>query len=231
MANRPLSFGFKRAPSDDAPEQKKKPLLWSDYDPLAYDPDVWEARSLDPSRIPGYSETVQANDVAKADDFVFQQRQREFGVGDNRFWNKEKVYEVIGAHPRELEVDFAWLPISGPGGGSLSPDQARQLDHYMNREGYRRITVKDEADFTSQFGYPFPPTAHVEADGSIRRGVDLALYARPGEVARKWEQKHMQMAAEADVSPLPDTLSAGAEVTETFRSETQEGTVHYAANR
>jgi hypothetical protein len=220
MANRPLDFG--------KGSTKQKPLLWADYDPTAYDPDVWEQRSTDPSRIPGYSEIVQANDVAKVDDFLFQQRQREFGISDSRFWNKEAVYRMIGAHPQELPVEFRWLPISNPGGGPLSPDQARQIDHYVNREGFRLVTVKDEADFRQQFGYDFPPTAHVEADGSIRRGVDLALYARPGDVARKWERKRKQMAAEADAPNLPETLSAGDEATETFRTETQEGHVDLA---
>jgi hypothetical protein len=209
--------------------KKQKPLLFADdtYDPSQFDPDLWEQRAADPGRIPGYSEVVQANDIAQADDFLFQQRQREFGLGDNRFWNKEKVYELIGARPRELEIDFAWLPISGPGGGALSPDQARMLDHYMNKEGYRLVTVENRDDFRKQFGYDFPPTARVEADGSIRRGVDLALYARPGDVARKWERKRRQLAAEADAPSLPDTITAGGYATETFREESQEGSIHY----
>lgn len=200
---------------------KQKPLLFAEdtYDPSAFDPNIWEQRSLDPSRIPGYSEIVQANDLAGVDEFDFQHAQRKNATGSGAFRNKEQVYGMIGAHPQELPVNFAWLPISNPGGGGLSPSQARLLDHYTSREGFRLVTVKTQAEFTDTFGYGFPPTARLEADGSIRRGVDLALYVRPGEVARKWERHRAQLAADAEQSALPDRLSAGAEATETVVKE------------
>lgn len=153
----------------------KKPLLFADErtDAERFDPRLHRGH-LDPSRIPGYSEIVQANDIAKADDLIFRDR--------NGGRTKEDLYKQIGASPQELPVQFAWLRVTGPG-GSDSPRAFQELDRYKNAEGFRLATVHD----LDAHGYGFPPAARLAEDGTIRRGPDVALYVRSGEVARMWE--------------------------------------------
>lgn len=152
-----------------------KPAIFPDErsDAERFDP-ILHRGHLDPSRIPGYSEIVQANDIAKADDLYFREQ--------NKGTTKEDIYRQVGAMPAQLDVEFAWLPVSNGQGGESS-HVARQLDRYRNQEGYRLATDEDLASR----GYQFPPTARRAEDGTIRRGPDVALYVRSGEVARKWE--------------------------------------------
>lgn len=192
-----------------------KPLLWGDTrsDVERFDPKLHEAHGSDPSRIPGYSEIVQANDVAAADELTFRNHQQRFGL-TGKIKKQEDVYRLIGAHPQELPVEFKWLPISGPTGGALSPTAANQLDRYTNKEGFSlvKVDLDDPAtDFSNQFyGYGFPVTGRVEGDGSIRRGPDVALYVRSGEVARMWKQHYEERAREMDAAHLPESFTKGS---------------------
>lgn len=158
--------------SDTTPE---KPAIFADTrsDAEKFDP-MLHRGALDPSRIPGYSEVVMANDIDKADALEFRHKN---GM------TKEDAFRLVGATPRPLDVEFAWLPVSGAAGGALSDNQARALDRYSNQEGYRLAT---EADLDAR-GFGFPPMGRRAEDGTIRRGADVALYVRSGEVARKWE--------------------------------------------
>lgn len=153
----------------------EKPALFPDErtDAEKFDP-ARHRGTLDPSRIPGWSEIVQANDIDKADALTFRSRN---GI------TKEDAYRLIGATPRKLEVEFAWLPISGLAGARMSDAQARALDSYENQEGFRLATEED----LRRYGFGFPPLGRRAEDGTIRRGADTALYVRSGEVARKWE--------------------------------------------
>lgn len=153
----------------------EKPLIHAEEltDAEKFDP-MRHRGALDPSRIPGYSEVVQANDIDKADDLEFRKAN---GI------TKEEAYRLVGATPRKLSVEFKWLPISGVAGGELSPIQARVMDRYVNQEGFRLATIEDLT--SNDFG--FPPLGRTAEDGTIRRGADVALYVRSGEVARKWE--------------------------------------------
>jgi hypothetical protein len=189
----------------NAPKPALKPTLFTNED--RFDPKAQNGTS-DPGRIEGYSEIVRANDLAKADDYKF----REIHGGKT----KEDVYKVIGASPRELDCEFGWLPISGGAGGSMSQAASQQLDHYMSREGF---VLANEADLTSR-GFRLPPTAHIAADGTIRRGSDVALYIRSGEVARKWERYKADLAAEAE-NALPQNLQ-GTEFEDLFFREREE---------
>jgi hypothetical protein len=190
----------------NAPTPKaSKPTLFANDD--RFDP-AHQNGTVDPGRIIGYSEIVQANDIAKADDLKF----REIHGGKT----KEDIYKVIGAKPRELDCEFGWLPVSGAAGGSMSQAASQQLDHYQSREGF---VLANEADLSSR-GFSLPPTAHIAADGTIRRGPDVALYIRSGEVARKWERYKAAKAASAE-NALPASLQ-NSEFADLFYREKEE---------
>lgn len=191
-------------------DEKKKPLLFAeDFDPVErFNPKNFRG-SVDPSRIDGYSETVRANDIAKADDLVFREQ--------NNGMTKEDVYEQIGAHPQDLPVEFRWLRVCGPG-GSESPHAARELDRLVTQEGFRPATEED----LERYGYSLSPNHWKAPDGTIRRGADVALYVRSGEVARMWEQHLAEETAKAEKAPLPDAMTAGESAAPTFSEEERE---------
>jgi hypothetical protein len=186
----------------------QKPALFSEDNPtdLRFDPWANEGQ-LDPGRIEGYSEIIKANDIAKADDLTF----REQNMGRT----KEDLYKQIGAAPRKLKYEFAWLPVSGAAGGAISQAASQQLDWYMTREGFRLASLEE----VQAEGFRIGPSAHVAADGTIRRGPDVALYLRSGEVARKWERYRAEKAAQAEGAKLPERFEDGDFATETFVAE------------
>jgi hypothetical protein len=105
-----------------------------------------------------------------------------------------EMFREIGAKPQKLDVEFQWLPVSGAAGGALPVSQARILDRYTTQEGFRLATVDD---LTSR-GYGFPPLGRLAEDGTIRRGADVALYVRSGDVARMWEAARIAEQREAE---------------------------------
>ena len=195
------------------PDVKTKPVIFSEdrSDAERFDPRL-HLGSLDPGRIPGYSEIVQANDIARADALEF----REKNLGRTQ----EDLFKEIGANPRKLDVEFQWLRIIGPSGVG-SPNARRELDHYTNQEGFRLAT---EEDLTSR-GFDFPPQAWRSEDGTIRRGSDVALYVRSGEVARMWERFRAEEAAQREGNSIPQELAAGGYRASTFEEEEVHETV------
>ena len=200
----------KNTPSE---AKTSKPLLFADdrSDAQRFDPRLHRG-SLDPSRIPGYSEIVTANDIDKADDLWF----REKNLGKT----KDQVYREIGASPQVLPVEFQWLPVSGAAGGGISSHQARVLDGMKNQQGFRLATVED----LEREGYGFPPAGRLAEDGTIRRGSDVGLFVRSGEVARMWNsfREDTQASLEGDTSR---TATAGAYETDLSFSEEDRETV------
>ena len=196
-------------PTKEAPV---KPVLFADQrsDAERFDPMLHRGH-LDPSRIPGYAEMVQANDIGIADALTFR------AANDGR--TKEDLYAQIGASPTKMEVELSWLPISGPDGGTSS-HVMRQLDQYVNQQGFRLATKED---LTSR-GFGFPPTGRLAEDGTIRRGPDVALYIRSGEVARKWQAFKIQE-QDALANAQPDAYSKGEYVAPTFREADRHETV------
>jgi hypothetical protein len=188
-----------------------KPVLFADTrsDVERFDP-MTQQEHLDPSRIPGYSEIVMANDIAKADDLIFRSKNGR---------TKEEVYRQIGATPRPLDVEFAWLPISAAG-GAPSQLQARVLDRWQNSEGFRLATAED---LTAR-GFGFPPLGRHAEDGTIRRGADTALFVRSGEVARKWDAFKSRKQAELEGSTL-DSVSGGGMIAEAWSAKEASETV------
>lgn len=193
-----------------------KPVVFSDdRTPVEkFDPRVHQG-AVDPGRISGYAETVQANDIAKADDLIF--RNQNLGK------TKEDLYKQIGARPAELPVEFKWLRISGPGGGE-SPNAHRELDGYRNKEGFG-LATQDDLD---RYGYGFPEDARKAEDGTIRRGPDVALYVRDGEVARMWDKFRDEQTALMEGDQLSGTLRAGDYSVETYSEELERDTITYA---
>lgn len=180
----------------------KKPVMWNE-DPTdieRFNPRNFRGVS-DPSRIPGYYEIVQANDIAKADDLIFREKHRE----NPEINTKEDAYRMLGAHPQKLDVEFQWLPISGPNGESVGRVDAT-LDHYKNQQGFR-LATKDDLESR---GFGFPPAGRMAEDNTIRRGHDVALFVRDGKVARMWEKYKAEAAAKAEGNPLPEKLSDDA---------------------
>lgn len=166
--------------------EKSVPMIFADdrSDTERFDPTLHRGH-LDPSRIPGYSEIVQANDIASSDPLVFRNANGR---------SHEDVFRQIGATPQKLDVEFKWLPISGAAGGGLPASQARIMDRYTHQEGFRLAKVED---LTSR-GYGFPPLGRIAEDGSIRRGADTALFVRSGDVARMWEAARIAEQREAE---------------------------------
>lgn len=189
-----------------------KPAIFADErsDAERFDP-MQHRGHLDPSRIPGYSEIVMANDIARADDLVFRSTNGR---------TKEDVYRQIGATPQELDVEFAWLPVSAAG-GAPSQVQARALDRYKNQEGFR---LACEEDLTSR-GFGFPPLGRLAEDGTIRRGADVALFVRSGEVARKWEAYKIREQAELEGSKRITSVSGAGASTEAWAEEMERDSV------
>jgi len=189
-----------------------KPALFAED----YSIDKFNPRSRtasDPSRIGGWSEIVMANDIAKADDLEFREAHRE-AVNIS---TKEDVYKQIGAKPQELPVEFKWLRINGPGGAN-SPTANAEVDMYTSDQGFVLCT-KDRFDALNEaYGYEFNHAAwSVSEDGTIRRGYDVALFYRSGEVARMWDKFLADEAAMAEGASLPSTF--GSSKAETFKEE------------
>lgn len=207
-----------------------KPTLFSDKRSALERFDPYKLRDLDPSRIPGYSEIVRANDVAKADDLLFRDAHREHKT----ISTKEDAYREIGAKPRKLDVEFRWLPVSGVAGGALPYALRGQVDKYrqmgfdvVKLDATKAAANPDEAFGEIFPGYGFPPAAHIEADGTIRRGPDTALYVRNGEVARRWEQYEAEQAANRENAYRQNRISAadGSETAEAILEEERSNAV------
>ncbi len=204
---------------DSSDDLTEKPVLFADSrtDAEKFDPRQHRG-TLDPTRIPGYAEIVQANDIAKADSLIF----REQNLGKT----KEDLYRQIGAQPQELPVEFKWLRISGPGGGE-SHNALRELDGYITQEGFTMVqnTAFDPGEVFANLGYGFPSTGRKGEDGSIRWGPDVALFVRDGKVARNWEKFYADETSRMEGAGMPQNLRAGKYDTETFESAERETTL------
>jgi len=165
---------------------KNKPAIFANYvpdDEQAIDPRGFELD--DPSWIPGYSEIIQANEIAAADPLVWANQHAGTGI------TKEKMYQVIGATPRDVPVTFRWLRVTGPdGGNSYNADEDRA--QYVER-GYRAVRKQD----LENWGLGLPPAAHIGADGMIRR-LDTALFVVDGKREKAFQEWQARMTAEAE---------------------------------
>lgn len=154
----------------------KKPLLWNtpEQDEALLPRRLREKLGAD--YIPGYSEIVFANDLSITDQLTESEKQeyydKEFGVG-----------------PNVLPYEFKWVRVSGPH-GQLT-DSAREDTFNYKRMGYQPIIVQTEEDFKAQFGFGFPPVAHIGADGMVRHR-DSALFYVDRETADRLERERLE---------------------------------------
>lgn len=178
-----------------------KPAIFANYeaDPVqAFDPRGYEID--DASWIPGYSEIVRANEIAAADDHVWNTQHYETGI------TKKQMYQVIGADPRPLPVVFRWLRVVGINGGN-SPNADRDRRPFTDR-GYRPVRKED----LEQWGIGFPPTAHVDASGMIRRD-DVALFVVDGRREKSFRDWERQQIAEAEATSQRAGKDTGVAIT------------------
>lgn len=181
-----------------------KPLVFSDSRPAEERFDPERTSRWGPSYIPGYSEIVAANDIAKADDLLFrEQHKNALRPNGKQGLTKDDVFRQLGTGPRVLDHEFRWLRVSGPNMSRTYSADA-QLSYAVNDQGFRLAT---EDDLKSR-GYGMPPAAHLDGEGKIRR-LDVALYIRSGEVARKWERYEVEKAAKRENSTVPTTFTTG----------------------
>jgi hypothetical protein len=183
-----------------------KPAIFADYvsdDDIAAE--LSNLDSLDPSRIPGYHEIVQANEIAAADQLTWDNQYAGTGI------TKEKIYKLIGARPQELPVNFVWLRVAGPdGGNSYSADADRM---WWTERGYRPATLED----ITRHGWRMPPAAH-ESGGMIRR-LDTALFVVDGRRARAIEKRRADQAAQAENRDDSETVGKATGVPISHESE------------
>lgn len=167
----------------------QKPVILNDVNLGAEDEESFDFaghfdRTEDPSYIPGYSEQVQANDIAATDDHIWYQQHLASGE-DGRPQDgqtKEDVYKQIGRHPAPLPVEFMWLRTQDAA-GLHSAQIAKDLMEY-DRRRYRVAVWPNDFE---PHGYGFPPAGHKEADGTIRRD-DVTLYVVDGRAARAFKK-------------------------------------------
>lgn len=103
--------------------------------------------------------------------------------------DKQEYYKKeFGVGPNVLPVEFKWVRVSGPQGNPT--DSAREDTFNYRRMGYKPVIVEAEADFKTQFGFGFPPVAHIGADGMIRHR-DSALFYVDRETADRLERERI----------------------------------------
>lgn len=144
----------------------KKPLLFgvqTNDSEVKHFADEYAYENFDPSYVPGYGEQQKANDIATSQQLTTAQ--------------KAAYYQRYGKQPGQMPAELMWVRVSGVN-GAHSTNAAITATEYR-RKGYRQATVAD----LEKHGWGMPPTAHVEADGSIRR-EDVALWIVDGERAR-----------------------------------------------
>jgi hypothetical protein len=125
--------------------------------------------------IPGYSEIVMANDLSHSEVISSSVKdkyyRRDFGVG-----------------PSELPYEFKWVRTTGPT-GEMSHTADEDAYHYK-KLGYHPVVVESPDDFTTRFGFGFPPAARIAPDGMIRHR-DVALFYVDRQTADRLEEERM----------------------------------------
>lgn len=163
---------------------RSKPLLFGESlekeVERAFDASSYAAEASDPAWIPGYSEMIRARDILKAE------------YGSLTFRQRDKLLRDLGVTEYKApSVDLMWGRVVGLDG--QENDNVRLDMRAHKRDGYRVIT-KSELE---ALGYSVPESAHVEADGTIRRG-DVALMAVDAERASANDKRRREEAAERE---------------------------------
>lgn len=190
-----------------------KPVLWgteeteTDRDFMA---DMRISEEFDPSYIPGYSEIAKANDLAASN------------AADSV---KRHYYKQIGAAPRELPYQMAWVRVRGVD-GERSPNADVGASEWRRR-GYRPLPAAElqpGGSLYEHFGWRMPPAAHVSADGTICR-EDTQLWAIDGARANALEQARLAYTKEFH-EPREREASSGFERTSIHFAEEDRRTLN-----
>ena len=155
----------------------KKPLLFGadakDEDTSAIPRRIRD--KIGPDYIPGYSEIIMANDLASSNvitqDVKDKYNRRDFGTG-----------------PSTLPYEFKWVRVTGPK-GELSHSADEDAYQYT-KQGYSPVVIESQEDFTSRFGFGFPPAARIGSDGMVRHR-DVALFFVDRQTADRLEAERM----------------------------------------
>lgn len=160
-----------------------KPNIWpktKDTEASPSDLPLRIRQSLGADYIPGYSETIMANDLAKSTIIPSA--------------TKEKYYRRdFGRGPAVLPVEFKWVRVVGPNGEISASANADAFQY--TKLGFKAVKVESQEDFANQFntidGIGFPPAAQIDGEGMIRHR-DAALFYIDKETADRLERERME---------------------------------------
>lgn len=142
--------------------------------------------SFDPMFIDGYTQVMQANAIAAADNLDWANKYEKTGI------TKRSVYETIQAQPHELPLHFTAIRVSGMD-GTHNANVSRDMAEYT-RWGYEPAKV--EVHFTPN-GWKPPLGYTVQSDGTLRRD-DLQLFVVDARAEKARLELLARRAAEAE---------------------------------
>lgn len=157
---------------------KEKPTLWGDTvteNERNHYLDEFAWTHFTPGWVPGYDEYVKANEIE----------------GNRTLTRaaKDKLLKDLGVQPKKLPIRVTWVRVAAPDGGRSYNAQIDLAS--WRRRGYRpaNLAILEAA------GMKLPPTAFVDADGTIRR-EDTALWFVDEERAAAYDRAKARSDAE-----------------------------------
>lgn len=157
-----------------------------------------ETMSNDPGWIPGYSEQVRVNELARID---IEQRNfttaREIKSKDGKQL-REHYYAMYGVEPRTLPVRFKWVRVADSK-GEQNENVRRDLQTYLD-EGWTFASK----EVLATHGYGTRESWNI-VDGTIRRG-DVALMFVDADRAAMIDARRAREKAEREM------ISANADI-------------------
>ena len=150
-----------------------------------------ETMENDAGYIPGYSEQVRANEIAKIDPTI-ENFTTSRHIKTKEGLNLRDHYLKKYGDPRPLPVRFKWVRVEDMRGDEGAPNVRKDLLPYL-KDGYK-IATQDDLNAHS---YGMPPAANVAADGTIRRG-DVALMVVDAEGAARADARKARENAERE---------------------------------
>lgn len=166
----------------------KRPVIFSDDQPdsLDYVEEQVEANVRQTKRlssyIPGYTEQVEANDMAKG--VQFGSGGEIHGLSES---DKRSYYERFGTEPKPLPYVFNWLRVADHRGEQNMTVSQSLMNR--RREGWTAAKKEDflEGGKFAELGWGMPPAIDtVGPDGTLRR-MDTALFYMKGDRYRRLE--------------------------------------------
>lgn len=170
----------------------KRPVLFGDEETASdrhtarmSERDVSQSQKLG-SYIPGYTEQLQANDIAGGVQFASGGEIHGLDESDKR-----QYYERFGTEPRQLPYRFKPIRTTTPSGEGENVQISQNLWNFKRR-GWRAAKKEDfeEGGKFHKLGWEMPPGFQVQPDGTLQRW-DTTLFYIEGEKYRRLEaEKH-----------------------------------------